>query len=162
MEEGKSCRITLLNPMSADLSLKHWRQIFNPYLRMRPALWVQTRLHYFEHTLHTFHKSPKPTITVDVGGGATHHPREPFPKLRGREYQTWSCAMIAREWDVVGFCWVNKSVTRPRRSYFLHRDEVRTSFLKLSSCCRRKLMKFGCRAVFLLASSRVQAAGFVG
>jgi hypothetical protein len=35
---------TLTNPMSEAFSLKHWRQILRPYLRIRPALCVQTRL----------------------------------------------------------------------------------------------------------------------
>jgi hypothetical protein len=33
-----------VNPISVDRSLKHWRQMLRPYLRMRPALCVQTRL----------------------------------------------------------------------------------------------------------------------
>lgn len=37
-------KCTLTNPMSEAFSLKHWRQMLRPYLRMRPALWVQTRL----------------------------------------------------------------------------------------------------------------------
>ena len=35
---------TLTNPMSWLFSLKHWRHRFSPYLRIKPALWVQTRL----------------------------------------------------------------------------------------------------------------------
>ena len=41
---GKRLSLTFANPMSEDFSLKHWRQMFNPYLRMRPAGWVQIRL----------------------------------------------------------------------------------------------------------------------
>lgn len=36
--------ITLTKPISLAFSLKHWRQTFNPYLRIKPALWAQTRL----------------------------------------------------------------------------------------------------------------------
>jgi len=35
---------TLINPISWLFSRKHCRQMFSPYLRIRPALWVQTRL----------------------------------------------------------------------------------------------------------------------
>ena len=47
-----------LNPMSLAYSLKHWRHMSKPYFRMRPCRFEQAR-----------------------------HRREPWPYLRGREYQ---------------------------------------------------------------------------
>src|SRR2546423_420959 len=42
MQSGSN--VTLRKPMSWLFSLKHWRQRLRPYLRIRPAGWVQTRL----------------------------------------------------------------------------------------------------------------------
>lgn len=41
-EESKT--LTFVKPMSWLFSRKHWRQMLRPYFRIRPALWVQTRL----------------------------------------------------------------------------------------------------------------------
>ena len=35
---------TFVKPISCDFSRKHWRQMLREYLRIRPALWAQTRL----------------------------------------------------------------------------------------------------------------------
>ncbi len=45
-EEGNGSRLirTLMKPMSAAFSRKHWRQMFSPYLRMIPWLLLHTRL----------------------------------------------------------------------------------------------------------------------
>lgn len=44
MVRGLSGERTLTNPISAAFSLKHCLQMLRPYLRIKPALWVQTRL----------------------------------------------------------------------------------------------------------------------
>ena len=49
-EEPRGGR-TLLKPMAADFSRKHWRQRSRPYLRMRPAWWAHRRLKRLVRTL---------------------------------------------------------------------------------------------------------------
>lgn len=41
---AKRVQLTFLKPMSLAYSLKHWRQMFNAYLRIKPCLLEQARL----------------------------------------------------------------------------------------------------------------------
>lgn len=66
---------TLMNPISVDFSRKHCRQILRPYLRMRPAVWVHTRLYRrvgtvsyssFPRTLTPFSTATEPSGPITV------------------------------------------------------------------------------------------------
>lgn len=74
--------------------------MLRPYLRMRPAVWVQTRL--FEDKsisisiLRIKTRSCNPAILLLPRSHLfTYHSLDPLPNLRGREYQTDSCDMLA-------------------------------------------------------------------
>ena len=43
-EVNRNIEPTLMKPISAAFSRKHWRQMFRPYLRIIPWLLLQTRL----------------------------------------------------------------------------------------------------------------------
>jgi hypothetical protein len=111
----EACALTLMKPISWLFSLKHWRQRLRPYLRMRPAGCVQTRLSRksaggIRFPLQPDQNSKAKALCVRVSAArqgrcddtegrekvseGAYQDREPLPNWRGRLYQTLSCDMI--------------------------------------------------------------------